>query len=100
MLRITLPAFVLAAILAGCAQVPPQPGSNRPQLSYAEAQARYQQGLSEQTRTNVLIGVTGGLGLLTFISIFLMLWSQPKEGAAVAIVPTVGFGSVGLAGRF
>ncbi len=61
---------------------------------------QYQQGLSEQTRTNVLIGVTGGLGLLTFISIFLTQWSHPKEGAAVAIVPTVGFGSVGLAGRF
>ncbi|HEY1960322.1 MAG TPA: hypothetical protein VGH28_32150 [Polyangiaceae bacterium] len=62
----------------------------------------YQQGLDEQTRTNVLIGVTGGLGLLTFVSIFLTQWSHPKEAAAahVTVTPTFGLGSVGLAGRF
>lgn len=61
----------------------------------------YQQGLSEQLRTNVLIGVTGGLGLLTFVSIFLTQWSHPKETArAASIVPTFGLGSVGLLGRF
>lgn len=37
---------MLAAMLAGCAQVTLQPGSSRPQLSYSEAQARYQQGLT------------------------------------------------------
>lgn len=59
----------------------------------------YQQGLASQTRTNVLIGVTGGLGLLTFVSIFLTQWSHPhKEGPKVEA--TVGFGTVGLAGRF
>jgi len=64
----------------------------------------YQQGLSEQTRTNVLIGVTGGLGLLTFVSIFLTQWSHPHResstAARVTVVPTLGFGSVGLTGRF
>ena len=64
----------------------------------------YQQGLDEQTRTNVLIGVTGGLGLLTFVSIFLTQWSHPKEAPAAAahvtVTPTFGLGSVGLSGRF
>lgn len=46
MLRITLPAFVLATMLAGCAQVTPQPDRTWPHLSYSEAQARYQQGLT------------------------------------------------------
>lgn len=47
MLRITLPTFALAVMLAGCAQVAPQPdSSSQPQLSYSEAQARYQQGLT------------------------------------------------------
>ncbi|HEX4512696.1 MAG TPA: hypothetical protein VH054_04145 [Polyangiaceae bacterium] len=59
----------------------------------------YQTGLASQTRTNVLIGVTGGLGLLTFVSIFLTQWSHPqKEG--VKVEATVGLGTVGLAGRF
>lgn len=63
----------------------------------------YQQGLSEQTRTNVLIGVTGGLGLFTFVSIFLTQWSHPNRETsptAVHVVPTVGLGSIGLSGRF
>ena len=62
--------------------------------------ALYQQGKSEELRTNVLIGVTGGLGLLTFVSIFLTQWSHPHHEAAAWVMPTVGFGSVGLAGRF
>ncbi len=59
----------------------------------------YQTGLASQTRTNVLIGVTGGFGLLTFVSVFFTQWSHPhKEG--VKVEATVGFGTVGLAGRF
>jgi hypothetical protein len=55
----------------------------------------YQQGQSEQTRTNVLIGVTGGLGLITLVTAaFLTQWSHPQ------ITPTVGLGSLGLMGRF
>jgi hypothetical protein len=58
--------------------------------------ALYQQGVSEQNRTNVLIGVTGGLGLITVITAaFLTQWSHPTR-----VVPTVGLGSVGLMGRF
>jgi hypothetical protein len=62
--------------------------------------ALYQQGLDNQTRTNVLIGVTGGLGLLTFISVFLTQWSHPHKEATAHIVPMVGVGSFGLTGRF
>jgi hypothetical protein len=54
--------------------------------------------LASQTRTNVLIGVTSGLGLLTFVSVFFTQWSHPKKEHAVE--PTVGFGTVGLSGRF
>ncbi len=62
--------------------------------------ALYQQGRSEQDRTNVMIGVTSGLGLLTVITgAFLTQWSHPKR-----VTPTVGFGgqsaSFGLMGRF
>lgn len=68
--------------------------SNQP-----NCQTLYQQGLDSQTRTNVLIGVTGGLGLLAFVSVFLTQWSHPHK-EAVQVEPTVGWGTVGLAGRF
>jgi hypothetical protein len=55
----------------------------------------YQQGVSEQTRTNVMIGVTGGVGLLTLITAaFLTQWSHPH------VTATVGLGTLGLMGRF
>jgi hypothetical protein len=71
-------------------------------VGQGEQSPLYQQALDSQTRTNVLIGVTGGLGLLTFVSIFLTQWSHPKEAAVghVTVTPTFGLGSVGLSGRF
>lgn len=69
-------------------------------IGQGTACALYQQGKSEELRTNVLIGVTGGLGLLTFVSIFLTQWSHPHHEAAAAISPTFGLGSIGLEGRF
>lgn len=70
-------------------------------VGLGESCPEYQQGLSEQTRTNVLIGVTAGLGALTFVSIFLTQWSHPKhEGTQAYIRPTFGFGTLGVAGRF
>jgi hypothetical protein len=71
-------------------------------MGQGESCPLYQQGLSEQLRTNVLIGVTGGLGLLTFVSVFLTQWSHPHHEAptAAGVTPTFGLGSVGLAGRF
>jgi hypothetical protein len=75
-----------AAVKAGC-------------VGQGESCPLYQQGLASQTRTNVLIGVTGGLGLLTFVSVFLTQWSHPHKEAP-KVEPTVGFGTVGLSGRF
>jgi hypothetical protein len=62
----------------------------------------YQQGLSHERRTNVLIGVTAGLGVTTIvIGAFLTDWSGGKAKAARAGVhPFVGLGSVGAEGRF
>jgi hypothetical protein len=62
----------------------------------------YQDGLASQTRTNVLIGVTGGLGLISFITVFLTQWSHPSKEAREQpkVEATLGFGTVGLAGRF
>jgi len=74
-----------AAVKAGC-------------VGQGEQCPLYQQGLASQTRTNVLIGVTSGLGLLTFVSVFFTQWSHPKKEAGVE--PVVGFGTVGLSGRF
>ncbi len=63
----------------------------------------WQQGKNAETRTNILIGVTGGLGLFTFVTVFLTQWSSSHAHAAPAafrVVPTVGLGSIGLVGRF
>ncbi|MCA9597624.1 MAG: hypothetical protein KC776_30135 [Myxococcales bacterium] len=63
----------------------------------------YQDGLDKQRRTNVLIGVTAGLGVVTgVIGAFFTDWSggdsAPKKSAAVE--PWVGVGAVGARGRF
>lgn len=50
MQRMKLGALLLAALLAGCAQVPTTTEGGRPALSYSEAQARYQQGLANYLR--------------------------------------------------
>ena len=68
--------------------------------------ALYQQGLASQTRTNVLIGVTAGLGALTFVTLFLTQWSSPKphETTTAHVMPVFDVGpqggQVGLVGRF
>jgi hypothetical protein len=76
-------------------------------VGQGESCPEYQDGLGKQLRTNVLIGVTAGLGALTLVTgIFLTQWSSPKKSA-----PTTGFvrpyvdvganaGSVGLVGAF
>lgn len=65
----------------------------------------YQQGLAAQTRTNVLIGVTAGVGVLTaVVGLFLTQWSSPKQPAAAWVGPMVGAGpqggTVGFQGAF
>jgi hypothetical protein len=73
----------------------------------------YQQGLSHQTRTNVLAAVTGGVGLATIVvGLFATNWSgspeadQGKKAAqrqGASIEPWIGVGSgatLGAQGRF
>jgi hypothetical protein len=65
----------------------------------------YQDGLSRQRRTNVLIGVTAGVGVLTgVIGAFLTDWSggsQPKKAARVEpYVNVLGGASLGARGSF
>jgi hypothetical protein len=70
--------------------------------------AAYQQGLSSQLRTNVLIGVTGGLGLVTaVVGIFFTQWSHPDAraaehpaDAAFRVTPLLGPGEAALVGTF
>ncbi len=73
----------------------------------------YQQGLSAQLRTNVLLGVTGGLGLVTaIVGLFLTQWGSPeartpesarardgtRDGAHIE--PVIGIGQAGVRGSF
>lgn len=84
-----------AAVKADCVGQ----GNNCPQ---------YQQGLSSQTRTNVLIAATGGVGLVTaVIGIFFTQWSRPDAAAAehppqagLHVTPVAGPGGAALLGTF
>ncbi len=63
----------------------------------------YQDGLKRQRRTNVLLGVTGGLAVVTgVIGVFFTDWRGKKtEQASVEPFMTLGSGaSVGARGRF
>jgi tetratricopeptide (TPR) repeat protein len=44
--RMKLVTLLLAALAAGCAQVPTQTDNGKPALSYSEAQSKYQQGMT------------------------------------------------------
>lgn len=70
---------------------------------------QYQQGLSSQLRTNVLIAATGGVGLVTaVVGIFFTQWSHPDTqaehtppaGAGLHLTPIIGPGQAGLMGTF
>lgn len=63
----------------------------------------YQDGLSRQRRTNVLIGVTAGLGVVTgVVGAFFTDWGGGSKGPeqAAHVEPWVSLGSVGARGRF
>jgi hypothetical protein len=69
--------------------------------------AEYQKGVSAQTRTNVLLGVSAGLAALTtVIGVFFTEWSAPNDRAtaSVRVSPSVGVDGVakviGLTGSF
>lgn len=64
----------------------------------------YQQGLDSQTRTNVILGITIGVGVATaIVGLFFTQWSSPSKPAKAAVRPLVVAGPtsvVGLEGRF
>ena len=65
----------------------------------------YQDGRSKQLRTNVLLGTTIGLGVVTgVIGVFFTQWSHPKPVEKASIQPYFGGdahgGSAGLRGSF
>ncbi len=84
------------------------PGKDQVRLDCAgkdESCPTYQEALSSQRRTNVLIGVTGGLAVgSAVVGLFFTRWgAQPAPRSGSSIVPIVGVHngvSVGAAGRF
>lgn len=63
----------------------------------------YQDGLDRERRTNILLGVTGGLTLTTIvIGAFFTNWSggSSEKKTAAHVEPWVGLGSMGARGRF
>jgi len=62
MQRLKLAALLLAALVAGCAQLPTQTGSGKPAVSQSEAHTQYQQGLTNY-RENRLDAALNDLGL-------------------------------------
>jgi len=66
----------------------------------------YEQGQAAQLRTNIALGVTGGVALATtLVGIFFTQWSAPKSRATPVAVKLEGGvlpggGSIGLGGVF
>jgi hypothetical protein len=64
----------------------------------------YQKGLDAQTRTNVILGITIGVGVTTaIVGLFFTQWSSPAKAAKAAVRPLVVAGPtslLGLEGRF
>ena len=76
-------------------------------VGLGETCPEYQDGRAKQLRTNVMIGVTSGLGALTLIAgIFLTQWSAPKKAeptpspATAFIRPYFDVGGGGVYGAF
>jgi hypothetical protein len=66
-----------------------------------EACTTYQTGLAHQTRTNVLIGVTGGLAAVTaLVGVFFTQWSPAHAAVGLHLDPWLGSRQVGVEGRF
>ncbi len=84
------------------------PGSATVQQECAgqgESCSAYQTGRNEQLRTNVLLGVTIGLGALTIVDgLFFTQWSHSKPATKASISPYFGGdshgGTLGLHGAF
>ena len=93
------------------------PGAQRVQDECTTTDCKlYQDGLAKQKRTNILLGVTGGLALFTVVAAVLTDWgsdekesevtkrsSRPKRQTALQVEPwmTVGSGAMfGAQARF
>jgi hypothetical protein len=64
---------------------------------------KYQQGLSAQLRTNVLLAATGGLAVVSAaVGVFFTQWSgaERSQSGAVRLVPVVGLGQAAMQGSF
>ena len=66
-----------------------------------ETCSQYQTGRDSQLRTNVFLGVTGGLAAATaVVGVFFTDWSPVRATSGSRIVPLVGIGQAGFAGSF
>jgi len=71
-------------------------------VGQGESCALYQQGLGAQRRTNILLGVTGGMAAVTaVVGVFFTQWSRPERPAAgLSVEPALGLGQAGVRGTF
>lgn len=54
-------------------------------------------GKSAETRTNIMLGVTGGLAVVTaVVALTLVDWGGPESGKAISLAPTGGPGQGGI----
>ena len=108
-----LTAVGVAATIVSGVDAQSNPGKDavlRDCVGQGESCPTYQQGKSAELRTNVLLGATAGVGVLTaVVGIFFTRWTHGEErtprgvsGALVTptVMPYVGAREAGLSGRF
>jgi hypothetical protein len=70
-------------------------------VGQTQACPTYQTGLAHQTRTNVLIGVTSGLAVVTaLVGVFFTQWSPAHAAVGLHLEPWLGSRQVGVEGSF
>jgi hypothetical protein len=80
----------------------------RTSFNDSPTESNLEAGRGKQTRTNVLLAVTGGLALLTVATaIFLVEWRSERRSARIRVGPSMGFSDAGgpsggavVSGRF
>lgn len=80
------------------------PGSDKVRAACAgkgEQCPEYQHGLASQTRTNVILGATLGVGVITaVIGLFFTQWSSPKTARVAPVLEVGAASTLGLRGAF